>query len=192
MKHCLNYATAAKVAAVALLIISFGDTPAVATIHQINISNFTFNPKNTVVAPGDTVRWFMVEGTHTTTSDPSSPKIWDSGVFPINTTYDLEFTAGDGSGPFPYHCNIHSFTMKDTIFVMAPPAYTCGDPNDDESVNIGDAVYLINYIFKGGPAPQPELAAGDPDCDGNVNVGDAVFLINYIFKGGNMPCAACL
>jgi len=191
MKYCLHLPVAAKIAAVALSIIALGGTGAMATIHQVNISNFTFSPKNTVVSPGDTVRWFMVEGIHTTTSDPSSPKIWDSGVFSVGTTFDLEFTAGDGPGPFPYHCNIHALTMKDTIFVMAPPGYTCGDPNADLSVNIGDAVYLINYIFKGGPAPQPELAAGDPNCDGSVNIGDAVYLINYIFKGGDMPCAAC-
>jgi len=26
-------------------------------------------------------------------------------------------------------------------------------PNGDCQVNVGDAVYLINYVFKGGPAP---------------------------------------
>ena len=66
-------------------------------------------------------------------------------------------------------------------------AFVCGDANGDETVNIGDAVYLINYIFKNGPAPDP-LAAGDGNCDGTVNVGDAVYLINYIFKGGPDPC----
>jgi len=28
-----------------------------------------------------------------------------------------------------------------------------GDSNGDGDINVGDAVYLINYIFKGGPAP---------------------------------------
>jgi hypothetical protein len=65
--------------------------------------------------------------------------------------------------------------------------YFCGDANSDETANIGDAVYLISYIFKGGPAPDP-LEAGDANCDGNVNVGDAVYLIAYVFKGGPEPC----
>ncbi|MEZ5359894.1 MAG: dockerin type I domain-containing protein [Candidatus Zixiibacteriota bacterium] len=65
-------------------------------------------------------------------------------------------------------------------------AYTMGDANGDGTINIGDAVYLITYIFKGGPAPEP-LAAGDADCNGSCNIGDAVFLINYIFKGGPEP-----
>jgi hypothetical protein len=63
----------------------------------------------------------------------------------------------------------------------------CGDVNGDDAVNVGDPVFLINYIFKGGPAPNPP-SAGDINCDGGTNVGDAVYLINFIFKGGPEPC----
>jgi hypothetical protein len=65
-------------------------------------------------------------------------------------------------------------------------SYIFGDANYDQTVNVGDAVYIISYVFKGGPAPEP-LEAGDANCDGECNVGDAVFLINYIFKGGPEP-----
>ncbi|MEZ5358529.1 MAG: C10 family peptidase [Candidatus Zixiibacteriota bacterium] len=68
--------------------------------------------------------------------------------------------------------------------------YTCGDANGDSSVNVGDAVHIVNYVFRGGPAPEPE-AAGDANCDGSCNVGDAVYLISYIFKGGAAPCFSC-
>ena len=62
-----------------------------------------------------------------------------------------------------------------------------GDANADQDVNVGDAVFIINYVFNGGPAPQP-LLSGHANCSGDVNVGDAVYLINYIFKGGLAPC----
>jgi uncharacterized Ntn-hydrolase superfamily protein len=65
--------------------------------------------------------------------------------------------------------------------------FQCGDANGDDEINVGDAVYLINYVFKGGPAP-PLLEAGDANCEGGVNIGDAVALISYIFKGGPPPC----
>ncbi len=65
--------------------------------------------------------------------------------------------------------------------------YLNGDANRDETVNIEDAVFVIQYIFAGGPAPSPE-PAGDADCDGAVNIQDAVHLVNYIFKGGESPC----
>lgn len=32
-------------------------------------------------------------------------------------------------------------------------AHICGDSNCDGSVNVGDAVYLINFVFRGGPEP---------------------------------------
>lgn len=65
--------------------------------------------------------------------------------------------------------------------------FICGDANSDLSVDVSDAVYLINYSFAGGPAPNP-LEAGDPNCDQLVDVSDAVYLINYAFAGGADLC----
>ena len=61
-----------------------------------------------------------------------------------------------------------------------------GDCNRDGVVDVGDLIYLINYGFKGGPAPIP-IPSGDADCSGQVNIGDIVFLINYLFKLGPAP-----
>jgi PKD repeat protein len=61
-----------------------------------------------------------------------------------------------------------------------------GDANGDGMITAADIVYLINYLFIGGPAPQP-LAAGDANCDGVVSVSDVVYLINYLFIGGPPP-----
>ncbi len=68
--------------------------------------------------------------------------------------------------------------------------YICGDADGSAQINIADAVYLISYIFSGGPAPSP-LLAGDANCSLNVNVADAVYLVEYIFLHGAIPCAAC-
>ncbi len=73
---------------------------------------------------------------------------------------------------------------------VLPPTYQCGDADGSSSITISDAVYLINYIFSGGPAPVP-LLSGDADCSGSVNISDAVYLIGYIFSGGPAPCSAC-
>lgn len=62
----------------------------------------------------------------------------------------------------------------------------CGDHNNDGMVNVGDAVFLINHIFKSGPAPVNPSCA-DVNHDGNLNVGDAVYMINHIFKLGAAP-----
>jgi hypothetical protein len=64
-----------------------------------------------------------------------------------------------------------------------------GDANGDGDVNVGDAVYLISYVFKSGPAPTPyATCSGDANCDCDSNVGDAVYIITYVFKSGPPPC----
>ena len=65
--------------------------------------------------------------------------------------------------------------------------YRPGDANGDWLVNVGDAVYLINYVFKGGEAPRFPAWRGNANGDKSINVGDAVYLINYIFKNGAAP-----
>jgi hypothetical protein len=61
-----------------------------------------------------------------------------------------------------------------------------GDANSDGVVDPADVVYLINYLFRSGPAPDP-LQAGDANCDGVVDPADVVYLINYLFRNGTPP-----
>jgi hypothetical protein len=95
------------------------------------------------------------------------------------------------SGTYYWRVNHYDLAGLESGFTAAANfdylEYLCGDADGDLAINISDAVYLINYIFNGGPAPVP-LAAGDPNLDGAVNIADAVYLINYIFKGGPAPC----
>jgi len=64
---------------------------------------------------------------------------------------------------------------------------TTGDVRADGKLNVSDVVFLINYCFKGGPAPDP-LLKGDVTADDLVNVEDIIHLINYLFKNGMPPC----
>lgn len=82
-----------------------------------------------------------------------------------------------------------SDTYSATVVVVNPP-FICGDANNSLGVSISDAVYLISYIFGGGPEPQP-LFAGDVDCSDTITISDAVYLIGHIFGGGPAPCANC-
>lgn len=68
--------------------------------------------------------------------------------------------------------------------------FVFGDADGSGSVSISDAVYMINYIFAGGPAPNP-LRAGDANDDASTNITDCVYLVNYIFAGGPAPVRPC-
>jgi hypothetical protein len=65
-----------------------------------------------------------------------------------------------------------------------------GDVNRDGNIDVNDVVYLINYLYKNGPVPDP-LRLGDPTGDCAVNISDVLFLLNYLFKSGPPPGSGC-
>ncbi len=87
--------------------------------------------------------------------------------------------------------SIYATVTDGTITILESEPIICGDANNDGSVNISDAVYIINYAFGGGPPPVPQVCAGDANGDGSVNISDAVYIINYAFGGGPAPVEDC-
>lgn len=67
---------------------------------------------------------------------------------------------------------------------------SCGDCTNDSLMDVADVVYLINYLFKGGSAPDP-ICRADANCSGIADIGDVILLINYLYKGGTAPCFSC-
>jgi hypothetical protein len=65
----------------------------------------------------------------------------------------------------------------------------CGDINGDgapSSPNVSDLVYLVTFMFSGGPPP-PQMWAADVNCNGSEtpDVSDLVYLVTYMFSGGD-------
>jgi hypothetical protein len=73
------------------------------------------------------------------------------------------------------------------VIVINFPHLTIGDLDADGSVDIGDVIFALNYLYRLGPVPKP-LEAGDCNCDAVVDLGDVVYLINYLFRQGPPPC----
>ncbi len=65
-----------------------------------------------------------------------------------------------------------------------------GDVNGNGNIDIGDVVFLVNYLYRKGPSPSP-ISRGDINGDCRVEIGDVVHLINYLFKGGPQPLKGC-
>jgi len=64
-----------------------------------------------------------------------------------------------------------------------------GDVNKDNKKNLTDIIYLVNYVFKGGPAPDP-AELGNVNCSsGAPNLSDIVYMVNYVFKAAKAPCS---
>jgi hypothetical protein len=81
------------------------------------------------------------------------------------------------------------------MYVFSEPTCIPGDADGSAAVDIDDVVYLIQYIFAGGPAPIPEICCGDANGNGitgcGIDIDDVVYLIEYIFAGGPPPEDAC-
>ena len=138
---------------------------------------------DTLLAKGGTApyRWSVSSGTIPTHLSLDSLTGIISGV-PVDTgTFSFTIQAKDAS------ISQKSDTQVLSLKVNPGPAFTRGDANSDGSVTVGDVVYIISYLYKGGPAPSP-LGKADTNCDGSVNVADVIYLINYLFKGGPLPC----
>jgi bacillopeptidase F len=76
------------------------------------------------------------------------------------------------------------------VLAASQSSYLAGDANGDGVVELADVVYLLNYLYRSGPAPDP-LAAGDPNADCVVELADLVYLINYLYKSGPAPQQGC-
>ena len=105
--------------------------------------------------------------------------------------YDSKFYCNQNYGWDHYAEYLDMFTFNlygDPSLVRegTEPAALCGDANRDGIINSADIVYLINYLFKNGPAPDP-LSIGDVNSDEIINSADVVYLINYLFKSGPAP-----
>ncbi|MGB5139392.1 MAG: CHRD domain-containing protein, partial [Candidatus Zixiibacteriota bacterium] len=105
---------------------------------------------------------------------------WYLTVADITDMLQEELYVNVHSTPFP------SEEIRGQIGAPPTPPCFCGDADNTGIVTISDAVYLINYIFAGGPAPA-QLCLGDADGNSIITISDAVYLINYIFAGGPAP-----
>jgi len=112
--------------------------------------------------------WIDVHGAGAQRSDP---KVGNPDDFPF------------GRGPQGDAVRIYNY-----VRLVRGGKYLRGDANGDKRVTISDVVYIVNYLFRGGPAPAPFLA-GDVNCDGAVTITDVIYLINYLFKWGPGPCS---
>ncbi len=78
------------------------------------------------------------------------------------------------------------FSKLDEVQVGSGGPFVCGDASGNGVVNALDVTFIINFLYKGGAAPNP-TAAADVNNTGTVNALDVTYLINFLYKGGAAP-----
>lgn len=103
----------------------------------------------------------------------------------IDTTYTVSLTRNT----YYWHVKTTNQCGKESPYQNQSSSFyvfKSGDVTNNGTADLGDIVFLISYLYKGGPPPSiPE--SGDVVHDGLLNLSDLVYLINYIFKGGTVP-----
>ncbi|EQB62996.1 MAG: hypothetical protein RBG1_1C00001G0575 [candidate division Zixibacteria bacterium RBG-1] len=95
-------------------------------------------------------------------------------------TASLHWVRNDAVGYEPLW--IQSFCPVTPLACLYKP----GDANGDGKVDLGDLIFIVNRVYKGGPAPVFECQA-DLNADKIVTMLDVVVAVNYLFKGGPPP-----
>jgi hypothetical protein len=137
-----------------------------------NVSHDIYDAEIPSISPGG--EWWLPG--YAVNGDPG---YWLWNFYNQNVPEEFEPMTAPWNGFSPIH------TEVEYCVHISPWDYR-GDANGDGIVNVGDVVYLISFLYRGGPAPVP-MSVGDVNCDGIVDVGDVVFLINYLYRNGPIP-----
>jgi hypothetical protein len=73
------------------------------------------------------------------------------------------------------------------VYVKYGAWYVPGDVDMSGEIDIQDLVFLVTYMFNGGPQP---WVLGACEMDGNgvgPDIADLVYLVTYMFGGGPPP-----
>jgi hypothetical protein len=113
---------------------------------------------------------------------PSAPDYWIADrFFDMNVPPEFESVTAPWDSLYP-------LTVEVEYAIQVSPWDYRGDvaPTGGNGVlDVGDAVYILNYLFKSGSVPDPYIE-GDTNCDGLVDLADAIRILNYLFKGGDI------
>jgi hypothetical protein len=118
----------------------------------------------------------------------------EAGSGPIINIY-LQHLSGSGTNildttvlmalPLNYDADYISYApYVKTGFLIDQPLQR-GDANIDGLINIFDITYLIQYLYLGGPPPDPYT--GNVNGIDPINIFDITYLIDYLYREGPPP-----
>jgi hypothetical protein len=76
--------------------------------------------------------------------------------------------------------------LKVKVILGPERAFIRGDANSDSLIDIGDPVWIINFLFVGSLPPKC-MDAADANDDERVDISDSMFTLQYNFMGGPHP-----
>ena len=91
----------------ALSVIAVLLAPVFATVHMVAIKDFSFQPQEVDIMPGDQVTWTNNDSVDHTVTSNDGTSFASSDVAP-GQSFSFTFMT---AATVPYHCSIHTFMM---------------------------------------------------------------------------------
>ena len=111
----------------------------------------------------------------------------DSYTLPSCPTADPNCVPGPAVNYVIYDgLSISPIKIDGVVEFDSTPGFRRGNTNSDSGVDLADALYVVNYLFAGGPEPTC-LDAADMNDDGSLDISDTMYLLNYLFVSGPPP-----
>ena len=118
---------------------------------------------------------------------PDGDQIWVTAYDGPGNYYDVPQALKVSNSGDIYVTGRSSGNYWDYATIKYSQSFSRGDVDGNGSIDIGDIIYLLNYLYRGGSPPEPQ-ETGDCNCTGFIDIGDVVYLINYLFRSGPPPC----
>jgi PKD repeat protein len=128
----------------------------------------------------------------------ANQEVLDPGAGPIlSLFFRIPVGATGNPNPItiaPYTSYVYQFTTVQGSYqpvlyngFVTLDACLAGDvTNDTIGPDLTDLIYLVNFLFQGGPAPTDTRQANVNGL-GDVDLSDLIYLVNYLFSGGPDP-----
>jgi subtilisin family serine protease len=81
----------------------------------------------------------------------------------------------------------HIVSNEEAVLFDQRISKLAGDCDYSGKINLLDISYIINFLYRSGPAPIPPQS-GDVECNGKTNLLDVSYIINYLYRSGPAPC----
>ncbi len=120
---------------------------------------------------------------------------FSTSASPIGTGSDLEFTGTLGTFPISVEVTIDGMAFApstsngEVVLGHGTGNFLRGNCNGDPQVDLGDAIFVLNFLFPAGTPPTTDCEdACDGNDDGSLNVADAVAILGFLFQStGPLP-----
>lgn len=114
---------------------------------------------------------------------PGASASFDLGLatWTIRVVVDDDLACGDAAT---------DASCEATVVVEEPRVgpFVRGNSNADQRVDIADVVFILNWLFRGGPEP-PCSAAANASSSESIDVASAIYILHFLFLGGPLPRA---